>query len=262
MTKEHRPDIIDVDEDNVSQTGFFCFMSKRKAEGYQRKLRWLEARFAEGMKIKMLRLPERGFIEYISGEYAWRAVNAEGYMLIHCLWIVGKSKGRGLGVLLLNECIKDAREAGMHGVAMVTSEGNWLAGKRLLLKSGFESVDQAPPSFDLMVKRFDDAPSPSFTKDWDVKMNRCGQGLTIIRSDQCPYIDDAVNILWETANEVGIENRAIELRNCQDVRNLAPSPYGVFNVIYDGKLMSYHYLTKKDFLKSLDKHRNYTSNSP
>ena len=84
--------IVDVNSDNVEQTGFFCFMSKRKAEGFQLKLQWLKQRFAEGMRIKMFELPERGFIEYIPGEYAWRAVEAEGYMMIHCLWVGGKKQ--------------------------------------------------------------------------------------------------------------------------------------------------------------------------
>lgn len=82
MLEEHN--LINVNSENVEKTGFFCYMSKRKAEGYQRKLSWLKDRFAEGMRIKMLELPQRGFIEYIPGEYAWRAVNAEDYMFIHC----------------------------------------------------------------------------------------------------------------------------------------------------------------------------------
>ncbi|UCE07082.1 MAG: GNAT family N-acetyltransferase, partial [bacterium] len=72
MPEERNFKIIDVNSDNVEQTGFFCYMSKRKTEGFQRKLNWLKARFAEGMRIKMFDLPERGFIEYIPGEYAWR----------------------------------------------------------------------------------------------------------------------------------------------------------------------------------------------
>ena len=46
--------IVEVNENNVSETGFFCFMSKRQAEGYKRKLRWLKARFSEGMRIKII----------------------------------------------------------------------------------------------------------------------------------------------------------------------------------------------------------------
>jgi hypothetical protein len=38
-------------------------MSKKKAPGYKNKLDWLKGRFAEGLKIKMLELPNRGFIE-------------------------------------------------------------------------------------------------------------------------------------------------------------------------------------------------------
>ena len=78
---------------NVDETGFFCYMSKRKSEGYLRKLAWTKARFDEGMRIRMLRLPERGFIEYIPGEMAWRAVHAPGHMIIHCLWVIGSNQG-------------------------------------------------------------------------------------------------------------------------------------------------------------------------
>lgn len=246
--------IIDVNQENVDLTGFFCNMSKKKSEGYQRKLRWIKSRFAEGMKIKMLNLSQggRGFIEYMPGECAWRAVNAKGYMLIHCLWVVGKSKGKGYGSILLNECIEDARQLNMKGVAMVTSEGTWLAGKKLLERHGFESVDQAPPSFDLMVKKFGNAHSPSFIGGWDTKIKKCSKGLVIFRSDQCPYLDDAVNILMESAIERGIKGRVVDLKDCQSVRELAPTAYGVFNIVYNGELLSYHYLTKREFIKRLD----------
>jgi GNAT superfamily N-acetyltransferase len=105
-------------------------MSKKKEPGYKQKYTWLQERFAEGLKIKILH--EKGgrdtaFIEYVPGEYAWRAVNADGYMVIHCLWVVGKGKGKGYGRRLIEECIKDARTQGMQGVAMITSDRVWLA---------------------------------------------------------------------------------------------------------------------------------------
>ncbi|MBN1351844.1 GNAT family N-acetyltransferase [candidate division KSB1 bacterium] len=242
--------IIDVTADNVEQTGFFCYMSKPKTEGYQRKLNWIKARFPEGMRIKMLELPLRGFIEYIPGEYAWRSVNASGYIFIHCLWVVGKSRGKGLAGVLLEECINDARAAGLNGVAMVTSERIWLAGKQLLLKQGFVSVAEVPP-FNLMVKKFNDAPDPSFTGDWEQKASRLGDGLTVVYSDQCPYIPDATNAVLEFAQKRNIPFRALELKSSHDVRQLAPSPYGVFSIAYNGKLLAYHYLLPKDLEKLL-----------
>ncbi len=244
--------MVDVNADNVEQTGFFCYMSKPKAEGYKRKLNWLKKRFTEGMQLKMFELPERGFIEYIPGEYAWRAVDAEGYMMIHCLWVVGKSKEKGLCGVLLEECIRDAKASGMNGVAMVTSEKVWLAGKKILLKHGFESVGEAPPAFNLMVKKFRDSPSPTFFDNWQKKASRYGPGLTVIRSDQCPYIPDATSHVLKTAENLGIQSRVIELESSQDVRERAPSPYGVFSIVYNGRLVSYHYLLPKDLVQAIN----------
>jgi len=248
MIEEKNFNMIDVNADNVEQTGFFCLMSKRKAEGFRLKLDWLKQRFAEGMRIKMFELPERGFIEYLPGEYAWRAVEAEEYMMIHCLWVVGKSKGKGLGGVLLEECLKDAKASGMRGVAMVTSEKNWLLSRKLLLRYGFESVEEAPPAFNLMVKKFRDASSPTIADNWEEKARRFGQGLTVIRSNQCPYIPDATNHVLKIAEELGIQSRIVELKSSQDVRKRAPSPYGVFSIVYNGRLLSYHYLLPKDLI--------------
>jgi N-acetylglutamate synthase-like GNAT family acetyltransferase len=82
----------------------------------------------------------------LPGEFSWRAVHADGYMLIHCFWVVGKSKGREFGAALLDECVAEAKRLKMKGVAMVTSEKNWLAGRGLLASQGFECVDEAAAS--------------------------------------------------------------------------------------------------------------------
>jgi GNAT superfamily N-acetyltransferase len=244
--------IVEVDSENVSEQGFFCYMSKRKSEGYQRKLTWVRDRFDEGLKIKMLDLRSggRGFIEYTPGEFAWRAVNAKGYMFVHCIWVAGKSKGRGYATLLLNGCLKDAKTTGMKGVAVVTSEGNWLVGKKFFLKHDFEPVDKRQP-FTLMVKKFNDAQSPSFSGDFDERLTSYEKGLTIIRSDQCPYIAAAVEAALDAANELGVSTKTIELKSSEDVRKLSPSPYGVFAIVYQGKLISYHSKAKKDLMDIL-----------
>ncbi|MGB2907661.1 MAG: hypothetical protein WBB73_11175 [Candidatus Aminicenantaceae bacterium] len=246
------PKIIDVNSENVEETGFFCYMSKRKSEGYQRKLDWLKARFAEGMRIQMLELPERGFIEYLPGEFAWRAVRAEDYLFIHCLWVVGKSKRKGYSGILLEECVKAAKDTGKKGVAMLTSESNWLVGKKALLKYGFASAAEEPP-FTLMVKRFGKADLPTFSGSWEEKARRFGAGLTVIRTAQCPYIPDAADTVHEAARELGIECRVVELKSSEEIREKAPSPYGVFSIVYNGRLMSYHYLLPKDMKAALIK---------
>jgi hypothetical protein len=246
--------IIDVTADNVEETGFFCLMSRRKSTGYRRKLEWLRARFVEGLRIKMLDLSQggRGFIEYIPGEYAWRPVEASGHLFIHCLWVVGKSKGNGYAKLLLRECLADAKRCGAQGVAMVTSEGNWLIGKKLFLSRGFKEVDHAPPGYDLLAKDLGPAQPPLFPTDWDRRAASFGEGLTVVRTDQCPYLDDAVNTALEVGRERGLKVRVVELTSAREVRDCAPSPYGVFSIVVDGKVLSHYYQPKKKLIELLD----------
>lgn len=149
---------ITVNVDNLDRHGFFCYMSKRKAPGYAQKREWLAARFAEGLKLHMVHeVGGRtvGFIEYIPGEFAWRAVYAPDYLVIHCLWVVGQGKGKGYGAQLLQLCLDDARVQNKHGVVMLASDGVWLAKKDIFLKHGFAEVGQAPPPFRLLAQRFD-----------------------------------------------------------------------------------------------------------
>jgi GNAT superfamily N-acetyltransferase len=246
--------LVDVNTGNVEQSGFFCMMSKKKSEGYKKKLAWLRARFDEGLRIKLLDAKEggRGFIEYIPSEYAWRPVLAEGYMFIHCLWVVGQSKGKGYGRLLLDECLSDAQASGLRGVAILTSEGVWLVKKRFMLQQGFRSVGQAPPSFELLVKQFEPGPLPSLPQDWEERAGRYGAGLTVVQADQCPYIPDATRIVLEVAEARGIEARVVQLTSSRQVRESAPSPYGTFQIVYNGRLLSYHYLLRKDLEQKLD----------
>jgi len=178
----------------AAQHGFFCYKSKPKSDGYGGKLAWLEDRFAEGRQIRIVKEDGRsvGFIEYTPGEFAWRPVMAPGYLFVHCLWVVGRAKAKGYGSRLLEACVDDARAMGKHGVALLTKKGGYLVGRRLFLKHGFEALDRAPPTFDLMAFMLDHAAAPALPHDWDERAARYGQGLTIVYADQCPYSADAV----------------------------------------------------------------------
>lgn len=254
-------EIVTVDATNVEKEGFLCYKSKSKTEGYQRKLNWLRERFQEGMKIKLLHLRQFegprgafGFIEYTPGEYAWRPVNAKNYLFVHCLWVVGRHKGKGYASRLLQTCLEDAQKQRKDGVAMVSrSGGGWLAGKRILLANGFEAVDHAPFSFNLFVKKLYDAPSPTFPTDWEKRAARHGSGLTIVHSSQCPYIDALVKATLSTAREHGMECREVEFRSARDVQLNAPSPYGTYGAVYNGRLLAYYPIGGRDLLRLINK---------
>lgn len=248
--------MIDVHMDNINEKGFFCMRSKPKSKGYQEKLAWLKERFQEGLKLKIIEEDgqPKGFIEYIPSEYAWRGITGHNYLVIHCLWVVGKGKGKGYGSMLLQSCLEDALALNKSGVAMITSSETWLTDKSFFTKHGFESIDQAPPSFELVVKRLkpDSSDSvPQFNHGWEDRAGQYKDGITIIQSGQCPYIDDAVNTITEAAGERGILTKIISLQNHTEAQQ-APSAYGVFNVIYNGRLLTYHPLSRREFIKKLD----------
>jgi ribosomal protein S18 acetylase RimI-like enzyme len=246
-------EIVTVDADNVDTHGFFCYKSKRKSPGYRNKLAWLRERFDEGLAIKMVYEGERsvGFIEYIPGEHTWRVVDAPGYLVIHCLWVVGRAKGKGYGSRLLDECVEDGQRQGKRGVVMVSSRGNWLAHEKVFLKNGFERIGSAPPSFQLLVRQLRDGPAPSFPEDWDERLAGFGPGVKVVYADQCPYMPDAVGHAVAVFEERGLEVSTVRFDDVRALRERSPSPYGVFAIVMDGQLFSYHYLGSKE-IRRLD----------
>jgi GNAT superfamily N-acetyltransferase len=232
-------EIITVDQINVEQLGFYCYRSKKKSEGYRHKLSWLTARFAEGLRIRLAHLEGRpiGFIEYAPGNAAWRPVHASNYMVIHCLYRRAALRGEGYGAKLLETCIEDARTANLDGVVAIAGKETWLPDRTLFDRAGFEAVDETPPTFELLLKRFNQAPLPTFPDNWDERLKQFGAGLTVIYTGQCPYNTGIAQQVVDTGREFGLEVKAIELKTSQEVRELAPSPFGTFHVVYDGKLL-------------------------
>lgn len=240
--------VIDVNHSNVDDFGFYCLTNK-KSEGYPAKLFWLKQQFAKGLKFKILQsaLEGRiGFIEYIPGEYTWRSVKAEGYYVIHCIYVARrKHRNQGNGSLLVQSCITDAKQNNKSGVAMVTSKGAWLADKDLLLKNGFDLIDKAPPHYELLVFKIKKGVLPSFTKDWENRLKRYS-GWHLIYANQCPYHKKSAMEIKKVSDEKGLNLAVTELDNPEEVQG-TPSPFGVFNLIYNGKLLADHYISKTRF---------------
>jgi GNAT superfamily N-acetyltransferase len=249
--------IIDADPETFGNYGM-CGYKDPKHPGYQQKLEWVRQRIREGMKIKVLCSGNDGTIgsiEYLPGEYAWRGVHAPGYMVIHCLFILKKAyKGKGYGSRLIELCEKDALSHKMHGVAVVASQSTWMAKKGVFIKNGYELTEEAPPHYQLLVKRFNDgAALPTFSGDWAEKLARYAEGLTIIHSDQCPYVIKAMEEIPPVArDEFGIEPNVVALPSCQLAQE-SPNPYGIFSIIWNGELVADHPISKTRFKSIMKK---------
>lgn len=246
--------IITVDSGNVDEFGLFC-VKNRKHPGYTSKRAWLEQRFKEGLRIKMILTVEgeqAGFLESVPGEYTWRTIEADDYLVIHCIWVnSGKYPYEGMASDLLTSCIQDATTNGMNGVAVVSSDGPWMAGKEFFMKHGFDEVDQAEPYYQLLVKKLKDGSLPSFPKNWKQRLEPY-KDLQLLYTNQCPYIGKAVAELPPVAHKYGIPLKMVELNNPLEARELMPSPYGMFNLVYQAQLIADHPISATRFRNILE----------
>jgi L-amino acid N-acyltransferase YncA len=219
----------------------------------------MKQRFKEGLKYKVLYVKEgnketsRGMIEYIPGEYNWRGIKADGWMVLHCIWVVGKAKKQGSGDILLQLAIEDAKKEGMHGIVGISAEkGGWIPNKNLFIKNGFIKVDEIDPNYSLYAKYFDEnAPKPKFNPINKEKQHKHSQGATIIYTDQCPYITDLV-VELEEINKKG-NLKAIKIDNCKEAQENGIHPYGTYCIICDGNISLYKHTTKKELTEIVNR---------
>ncbi len=259
--------IIDTNADNVGACSH-CGIKNACNLGHRRKTNWLRERFAEGLRYKVLRsekFGDVGMIEYALGDHAWRPVEAEGYLVIHCLWVYGKHKGKGLGSLLLQSCLEDAKKSQCRGVAVVTSFDSLMAGSDLFLKSGFVSVDRtigsseaAAAAYELLVKKLKKtAPDPRFIVERERLLKRYRKGLTILAADQCPYVAKSTERTAEASRTLGLEPKVIPVGRAKAFREL-PTPYGVFSIIYDGKIIAHRPISATRFTSIMRRNAEQT----
>jgi hypothetical protein len=62
------------------------------------------------------------------------------------------------------------------------------------------------------------------------------KGLTILAADQCPMVPKCVKDIVEVAKTFALEPKVVPVTSAKASREL-PTPYGMFSIIYDGKLI-------------------------
>lgn len=69
-------------------------------------------------------------------------------------------------------------------------------------------------------------------------MKKYKKGLTILAADQCPMVPNwGEDIAAEVARALGLDPKVVCVSSAKASREL-PTPYGVFRIIYDGKLIA------------------------
>ncbi|EMY68295.1 GNAT family N-acetyltransferase [Leptospira vanthielii] len=243
--------IISIDKENIDAEHICCAIGndlKNKTRTESKK-QWMKDRFDDGLVFK--RLDERGkvFIEYMPIEKVWKPIVGKNFMVIHCLWVSGQFKGKGLSTQLLNECISDTKQKKMDGIAVVTSNQvkPFLTDKKFYLKHGFELVDTAAPYFELLVLKLNKkAKNPSFIHQTKTNIHSLKKGFTFIYSNQCPFMDEYVAILANLSKKHKIPVEIKKLKNHKEAQDLG-SPFGTLGIYFDGTFLTHELMTEKKF---------------
>lgn len=247
MISTDRFEIIEVTPDNILEIGTLCGHNIKYADGNNRKAQWYCQRYQDGLRIKVSQSRDKvvtGIIEYVPGEFAWRGLTAKNYMVIHCLQVFRSQTRQGYGSALLNACLKDSIDK--DGVATVTSSKPWLADKKFFIENGFRKTDTAPPYYELLVRQNRATAMPHFNKGWEERALTYGKGITVLFSDQCPIVDNALKNLKDAADECHLEIKFIKIEDSIAAQS-APSPYGTFCIIVDGKFLTHRILDKERY---------------
>ena len=245
--------IIDLTPENIANYGVCGYKDVKKHKELRNKIEWFNEYYPKGLTIKVV-LSEtgayQGMLEYLPGNLAHRPVNAENYMFIHCIFVGFKKefKGQGYASSLIDACIEDAKEKKMLGVAVVTRKGAFMVGNEIFIKKEFDIVDTAKPDFNLLALKFDvKSKNPSFKTANLNDLSEHKDGLTIIRSVQCPYTEKNVNAIMESAkNKFNIKTNLINLLDSKSAQE-TPCAFGTFCMIYNGEIISHHPISNKRF---------------
>lgn len=242
-------EIIDLTPENIADYGVCGYKDVKKHSELRRKIDWFKEYYPKGLRIKAILTKTGGYqgmLEYIPGKYAHRPVNAEGYMFIHCIFVGFKTefKGKGYASSLIDSCIQESKSQNMNGVAVVTRKGSFMADKDIFLKKGFIVVDSAKPDFDLLVLKFNKtATDPKFKS---FSLDKYDNGLTIIRSAQCPYSVKNVDAILKTAKKLKIRATLMEIQDSESAQQ-TPSAFGTFCIIHNNEVISHHPVSNTRF---------------
>jgi GNAT superfamily N-acetyltransferase len=246
-TKNDQINILDVNQDNVAEVGIYCIKDKI-SQGYQAKVEWFKTKLNKGLKIKIAidnKGKQVGFIEYIPSELAWRPIKADNYFFIHCVAIfVKEAKDKGIGSFLIKQCEQDAKDNNKAGICAMSSEGPWIANSSLYDKNKFTIADRLD-RFELMVKSFDNVKTKPCFIDW-TKAQFKYSGWNLVYADQCPWHEKSINDIRQSAINNGIELTIKKLKTHKEAQS-APSGFGTFSLIKDGKLLADHYISRTRF---------------
>ena len=137
----------------------------------------------------------------------------------------------------------------MMGVTVITSNNPFMANNKIFLKNGYTTISEYGKE-QLMVKQFKEGFLPKIN-NWKEELEK-HKGLTIVYSRQCPWVARFIEEVKPILEKESLDPIIIENKTAKQAQK-APSLYGVFNLIYDGRLLADRYISITRFLNIIKK---------
>ena len=102
-----------------------------------------------------------------------------------------------------------------------------------------------------MSKKWNGKASNPKLRDWEAQQQQY-QGWHLIYANQCPWHEKSVEAMLHAAADFEVDLKVEKLNTAEEAKN-APSGFGVFSLMYDGKLVEDHYLSGTRFRNILKK---------
>lgn len=247
---EQQVEVIPLSPEKYADLGLGCLRGK-KHPGYEPRRQWLLQQQNNGLLLYELMVNHQptGFIEALPAEHSWRAVDAPGYLVIQCLYVLGKEyHSRGYAGQLIQTCISQARQKGMAGVAALSADCSMTPRRDIFLKYGFRSCDEHA-GYELMAYPFSaGTPLPHFTKQPADAYHE----LTLRYSAQCPMQTKAAIDIAAFCKENDIDIHLSEVTTAEQAHR-TPCPLGTFALLYRQQLVCGHPISASRFRNILTK---------
>ena len=245
-------ELIKLTKENIQKEHICCAISHNEDCQVVSKKNWLSAQLPNGLVFLKGDVRGKCFIEYIPAEYAWAPIDAPEYMYIDCLWVSGQFKGKGYSNLLMDACIKDAKEKNKKGLVILSSKKKqgFLSDPSYMKHRGFETVDTAAPYFELLYLPFEkNAKKPQFRQHIkNVQTGTGRDGFTIYYTDQCPFTAKYVPLLAHLAEDRQMPIHTVHITSCEQAQN-TPTPFTTFSLYYNDQFITHEILSEKKFEK-------------
>ncbi|WP_416326357.1 GNAT family N-acetyltransferase [[Eubacterium] hominis] len=245
---------IKLTKENIDKEHICCALSDK--EQVAEKKHWLAQKMDDGLVFYRLNEKGKVFIEYLPVEAACFPIQARNMMFIDCLWVSGKYKGKGYSSVLLNQCIKDASEAGMDGIVVISSpkKMSYLNDPNFLIHQGFQLCDEALPFQLYYLPIHDSCEKPSFLPNAKT-MRTKEDGIVLYYTPQCPFALKYAQILKQRVEAAGIPIH-LHLITRKEEANTVPAPWTVYALFVNHTYVTHEILSEKKIDQLIEAYGN------